>query len=641
MGVLASLFAGTPNPSSDFWYNPVGTLTDAGVRVDQASAQKVSAWYRGRDILATVLAMLPLHLMERLPDEGGSEIARGHPLYDVLHDKPNAWQDSFQWRRQQMYHLIDHGNSYSRIVSGGRGVVDQLQPIHPSLVTPVQVSSGRIVYNVRDPRTNIVQQMTQEGIFHLRGASDDGIVGKGILEVARTSLGTALATESYASLVFGKGTLNSGVIENPGVLDDEAMQRMAASFVTAAGNWHLPKVLEQGSKWVESKMSPEDAQMLLSRKFSVDDMARWLGVPRQMLENSDPSFGNAEQFDQNFITYTMGPWLSLFEFSITDQLILNPRRFFAQFTRQAFVRGKFSERTTGLVALVNAGIYSVDEARAVEDMNKRGGKADELREPQNITGKPTVPEEPPSEPTPKKMPEESAAVEPTDQLQAIVIASAGRLLRKEVKAVQRFAVQHADDQDAFASAVSGFYGKHAALVAETLQMSEADAAEYCSAQARLILASESGPRLEATLQEWETTAYAEGLASWVLDIPAPPKPDPMLAALLARLEQPIHISSPVTIARDAIRVTVAPPKVSVDAPVTIAEGAMQVTAPLTLFAEPRKVKRVVERDPATGDITGSVETAYLDDGRTRKVKRVIERDPETGDVTGSVETTAD
>jgi phage portal protein BeeE len=63
-------------------------------------------------------------------------------------------------------------------------------------------------------------------------------------------------------------------------------------------------------------MTPEDAQMLLSRKHSVDDVARWLGVPRQMLENSDPSFGNAEQFDQNFITYSMGGWLSLFEFGV-------------------------------------------------------------------------------------------------------------------------------------------------------------------------------------------------------------------------------------------------------------------------------------------------------------------------------------
>ena len=96
MGLLASLFAGTPNPSDDFWYHPVGTLTDAGVRVDATSAQKISAWYRGRDILATVLAMLPLHLMQRLPNDGGARLARNHPLFDVLHDKSGAIQQTYQ-----------------------------------------------------------------------------------------------------------------------------------------------------------------------------------------------------------------------------------------------------------------------------------------------------------------------------------------------------------------------------------------------------------------------------------------------------------------------------------------------------------------------------------------------------------------
>jgi phage portal protein BeeE len=110
----------------------------------------------------------------------------------------------------------------------------------------------------------------------------------------------------------------------------------------------MPKVLEQGSKFVANELTPEDAQMLLSRKYTVDDIARWLGVPRLMLENSDPSFGNAEQFTQNFIDFNMGPWLSLWEFAISDQLILAPQKYFARFTRQALVRGNFKDRMDGL-----------------------------------------------------------------------------------------------------------------------------------------------------------------------------------------------------------------------------------------------------------------------------------------------------
>ncbi|MFH1602735.1 MAG: phage portal protein [Pseudomonadota bacterium] len=516
MSLLARLLSGgdllatSPDPFHDFWYNPApGAITLAGVRIDQESAQKVSAWYRGRDILATVLAMLPLSIYERLPDDGGALPARSHPLWDVLHDKPNDWQDSFQWRRQSMYDLIDCGNAYDWIIGGPRGFVTQLEPIDPKLVTPRKVSGGtfrgRLLYDVRDPKTGQTRTYNQGDIFHLRGAE-----GKGILEAARISLGTALATESYASLVFGRGTLNSGVIENPGIMDDEASKRQAQSFITAAGNWHLPKVLEQGSKWVESKMSPEDAQMLLSRKFSVDDMARWLGVPRQMLENNDPSFGNAEQFDRNFIAYSMGPWLSLFEFAINDQLILAQRRYYVQFTREAIVRGDLAARWTAHVAAVNAGIKTVDEVRAVENLNKRGGKADELRDPKNITGNAAVPDEPPAEPPAQKPP---PPAEDNAQAQGIAIEAAGRILRKEIQNVQKFAVRHAGNPEGFVFAVTDFYAKHVELVMKTLQVSRVRAEAYCAEQAHQVV----NQNWVEALAFWKTPDYAAGLAALALE----------------------------------------------------------------------------------------------------------------------------
>jgi HK97 family phage portal protein len=504
MDLLGRLFAsGNPPASDDFWYQPVGTMTGAGIRVDSEQAKKLSAWYRGRDILATVLAMLPLQILQHLPNDGGSKASPSHPLYDVVHDRPNVWQDSFQWRRQKMYHLIDCGNAYDRIVPGARGFVDQLQPVDPKQVTPTQLGSGRIVYGFKDPKTAIVTPYSQDQIFHLRGASDDGVVGKGILEYARTTLGTASATESYASAIFSRGTLNGGTIENPGILDAGASKRMAESFVTAAGNWHLPKVLEQGSVFKQNELTPEDAQMLLSRKFNVDDIARWLGVPRLMLENSDPSFGNAEQFTQNFIDFNMGPWISLWEYAINDQLILARSQYFSRFTRQALVRGNLKERLDGLTSVVNGGIYTPDEARAIEDLPKMGGKAAELRDPQNITGKPTA-----SSPSQPPAPRPSSA----GRADAIVMAEAQRILRTETAFVQKTAVTYADNLDAFVAAVADFYaGSHLAYVQRVLLFSLAEARVYCAGQASQIVNAAPGEWVDVVTL-WKTDAYAEGVA---------------------------------------------------------------------------------------------------------------------------------
>src|SRR4051812_8189770 len=66
--------AGTPGALSDFWYQPTGTMTGAGMRIDKDGAQKLSAWFRGREILATTLAMLPFHIYQELPGDEGSNV---------------------------------------------------------------------------------------------------------------------------------------------------------------------------------------------------------------------------------------------------------------------------------------------------------------------------------------------------------------------------------------------------------------------------------------------------------------------------------------------------------------------------------------------------------------------------------------
>jgi HK97 family phage portal protein len=510
------LRAGVPGPADDYWYQPVGTVSAAGMRVDGNSAQMISAWYRGRDILASVLAMLPLHVYERLPNDGGADVAARHPLEDVLHDKPNDAEDSYQWRRQAMFDIIDFGWFYCWIVPGARGFADQLVRIDPTLVTPKRqvvtlpngaTMNGRWLFDVRGRSGGVTKTYTQDEIFYLRGAG-----GKGILEYARTSLGTALATETYAAQIFSKGILNGGVLEIPAALDPVAGKRMAESYVTKMGDWHMPIVLEQGAKLNnQNLLTPEDAQMLLSRRFSIDDMARWLGVPRLMLENSDPSYGNAEQFTQNFIDINMGGWLSMWEFGINDQLILNPVRFFARFTREAFVRSKFFERWQGHVMAVNAGIVSVDEVRSIEDMNKRGGKANELREPQNITGKPTAAAT--GDGAASAPPASPSAADGGSKATAIAQASAARVLRKEVLEVRKLAVRHQADGDAFAIAVAAFYASHVALVADALQMSRVDAERYCAGQAAQMV---TGDWL-AVLDVWKTDDYAAGLAAIALE----------------------------------------------------------------------------------------------------------------------------
>ena len=515
MSLLSGLMTGrlqasTPGPLDDFWYGPAGAVTAAGLRIDAAGARKISAWYRGRDILATSLAMLPLIVYRRLPGEEGREADPRHPLHDVLHRKPNVWQDAFQNRREAMFHVIDYGWHYAEMIEGPRGFVDQLQPIHPTLVTPEQVlsgpSRGRWLFHIRDPKSGGVKTTkTQDEIFYLRGAD-----GKGILDYARDSLGLGVVLEQYASKLFSRGAMNGGLIEGPpGPVNADAMKAAAESFKTAIGDWHMPRMLPNGAKWHQSTMEPEKAQFILSRKFTVVDIARWLGLPAHMLSEVETAgVTGLEQRGQEFVTFSLGGWLSLWEFAINDQLILRPETYFAEFTRDALARGELRARWEAYVSSTNAGIRTRNEVRRLENLRSLPG-LDAPLDPQNITGK-GAKGGPQDNQRPGRAGDSEARL---DQARAIATAAAGRLLRKEIAAVQKLAVRYAADADAFASAVADFYTAHVDLVVQTLQMPRAAAEGYCAGQASQIVSGD----WVAAVETWQTDHYAAGLAGLALD----------------------------------------------------------------------------------------------------------------------------
>lgn len=519
------LAASMPGPADDFWYQASpGSSALPGLRVTAEGAKKISAWYRGRDLLATALAMLPLQVFERLPDDGGAAPARTHALYDVLHRKPGPGLDSFRWRRTAMYHLIDHGNAVAWILEGRRGFADVLEPFHPSQVRKVErirsgPNRGRRLYHVYDDSTFRTNVHTEDEVFHLCGSSDDGLWGKGVLEYARDNMGTALATESYASRVFSHGSLSAGTITVPGLLDDGASGRMARSFKSSADDWHLPKVLEQGATWAANDgLTPEKAQMLLSRKFTIAEIARWLGLPPHMLGDLDrATFSNIEHQFTEFVIMALGPWLSLWEFAINDQLILDPGQFFAEFVRDALQRGDLAARWTAYQVAITTGTYTRNEVRRLENKPKLPG-LDKPLDPAHLTGKPAAAA--PKRVAPVPAEDDPADEDPADDTaarlavaEAIAVESASRLLRMEVHAIEKRAVKLAADPDAWAAWVAEFYAEHVARVSQALVMTEAGASAYCAGQAAQVL----GASGLAVLEQWSTKAYAASLASLALE----------------------------------------------------------------------------------------------------------------------------
>lgn len=499
-GLLTRLLepkAATPDQFDDYWYGAVEQPTITGINVNADSALKTSAVYACVRVLAEAVASLPLITYKRR-DDGGKERWSKHPVYGLLHDRPNRWQTSFEWREMMMGHVLLRGNAYSEIVSGPRGDVDELVPLHPDKVRPELQANGDIKYWVK--RTDGSERgVAQDDVFHMRGMSSDGIKGMSVIEYARESIGLSMATEQQAGRSFGQGTSIRGVLTHPSKLPEEAAKRLSQSWNAAYGGTAgagKTAVLEEGMTWKAVGMNHADAQFVEMRNFQIADIARWFNVPGVMVGVVDKTatYASAEQFFLSFVTNTVRPWLVRWEQRINGDLILATAVYFAEFLVDALLRGDTKTRFEAYQIARQNGWMNGDEIRAKENMNPiEGGMGKIYLQQAN-----TVPLG--TEPQQAALPVgRTEAV--SSQTHLLAEEAAARLLRKATVAVGKAAVKYADDSDGFRSWCGTFYGKFAGEIAQSLHVSDEAAAEVAQEQRFAVL--HHGVGVMATMeQEW-------------------------------------------------------------------------------------------------------------------------------------------
>jgi HK97 family phage portal protein len=506
--LLASVFTGHPmgnsegnswSPIDDRWFENLGGSSLAGVSISEDTARKISTVYRCVAILAGLVAYLPLFVMQHVGKN--NEKAPNHPLYDLLHDQPNDQQTAFDWREMGMGHLLLRGNFYNEILPGPRGFVDQLIPLHPDRVTPrkLKFPSRRIVYDVyRDNGTT--ETLVQEQMFHIKGPSKDGLVGLNVIDYARETMGLATVAEQYGTKMFKNRPMMPGILKHPGKLDDAVSKRVAASFVaqTTGDNVGKPAVLEDGLEWISVGMTAENAQFLELRHFQIADLCRWFGVPLVLVGETEKSttWGSGiESIMIGFVQTTLGPWLKRWEMTIKKDLILAPQ-FFAEFVMDALLRGTTAERYAAFsIATGGRAWLSPNEVRGLDNLNAVDGYDEIAKEAQGAAKAPAA--------LPRREAQPSNA-----QARHMAGVIAGKIVHKELQAVESAAKRLASDSAEWSTWLADFYGKLGWQIVKELSATAEDAEDYCDGH-RADLAE----RGVAVLAEWETSAagYLVGL----------------------------------------------------------------------------------------------------------------------------------
>ena len=365
--------------AADAGYSFLFGRTTSGKPVNERTAMQTTAVYACVRILAEAVASLPLHVYE-YQDDGGKKLVHDHPLYYLLHDEPNPEMTSFVFRETLMSHLLIWGNAYAQIIRDGAGRVLGLYPLLPDKMEVQRDDKGNIyyVYSRNSDENPTFKEygnikLKAEDVLHIPGLGFDGLIGYSPIAMAKNAVGMTLACEEYGASFFANGANPGGVLEHPGVLKDPSKVRESWNSVyRGVNNAHKIAVLEEGMKYQQIGIPPEEAQFLETRKFQINEIARLYRIPPHMIGDLDKSsFSNIEQQSLEFVKYTLDPWVIRWEQSLQRSLLLpgEKGKYFIKLNVDGLLRGDYQSRMNGYAVGRQNGWFSANDIREMENMN--------------------------------------------------------------------------------------------------------------------------------------------------------------------------------------------------------------------------------------------------------------------------------
>lgn len=365
--------------AADAGYSFLFGRTTSGKPVNERTAMQTTAVYACVRILAEAVASLPLHVYE-YQDDGGKKLVHDHPLYYLLHDEPNPEMTSFVFRETLMSHLLIWGNAYAQIIRDGAGRVLGLYPLLPDKMDVQRDDRGNIyyVYSRNSDENPMFKEygdirLKAEDVLHIPGLGFDGLIGYSPIAMAKNAVGMTLACEEYGASFFANGANPGGVLEHPGVLKDPSKVRESWNSVyRGVNNAHKIAVLEEGMKYQQIGIPPEEAQFLETRKFQINEIARLYRIPPHMVGDLDKSsFFNIEQQSLEFVKYTLDPWVIRWEQSLQRSLLLpgEKGKYFIKLNVDGLLRGDYQSRMNGYAVGRQNGWFSANDIREMENMN--------------------------------------------------------------------------------------------------------------------------------------------------------------------------------------------------------------------------------------------------------------------------------
>lgn len=366
--------------------------SDAGIFVSEEAALGCSTAWACGNLISRSIAMLPARVMvPRSNDEqDGAEHLDGHPVENLLHSSANPETSAFAFRESALLSAIFRGNSFAEIERDQIGRPVALWPLHPDRVQVYHnLQTSELEYEVNNGGSDRVILGSRD-VFHLAGPSMHGPLGMSVISYARNTIGVALAQERFAGSFIRNQAAPSGLVTLKAPLSEKGFKRLRAEFEQLfRGPRNAGKVVfaDGDLGWTAIGVSPQDAEFISQRRFSVEEVARWFGVPPQMIGVQDKqTLNNYEQASLHFLSLAVLPWVVRFEQEANRKLLTGAvrRQPYLKINTDAIVRANLQAQYGAFAQGRQWGWLSVNDIRRKLDMEPIGGAGDVYLTPMNM-----------------------------------------------------------------------------------------------------------------------------------------------------------------------------------------------------------------------------------------------------------------
>lgn len=365
-------------------YRAAQAANKTGQTVSPETALSLSVVFACTRLVAETVATLPLIVYRRKPR--GRVVASDHWLYALVHDSPNADQTAVEFWEEVMINIVLRGRAFIHAPRNIVGEVVEMRVLrYENMGTPRVLTTGGKVYPYTHP-TKGYMEIPERELWVPKGFG-----GLSVIQYGARSMGGAMAAENAGARLYDNDMRPVAVVTRDEILTP-SQRKMVKEAIADGMMMSIEggpmRLIEGGMKYQQLSLSAEDAQLLETMQFKVEDLCRWFGMNPAMIGHGTAvsNWGTGrEQINLAFLQYVLSSYCERLEQGISKWL-LGPAergRIYAEFSVEGLLRADSAGRASFYSTMVQNGLMTRNEVRELENLPTMEG-GDELTIQSNL-----------------------------------------------------------------------------------------------------------------------------------------------------------------------------------------------------------------------------------------------------------------